>query len=260
MHYKQRDVLLLPVPFTDLSSKKVRPVIVLSGDAHNSTSEDIIVIAITSQKHSTKHEIELHPEHMQRGYLPKVSYARADKIYTLSQQIVRKHYGTISEIFFTQLLQSIDRVLVPMPKVTAIIGKIAAGKTTYAKTLPGVLLSVDDFMLPLFGQECELIRKNRRLVEDYLLALAKQLLEKNIDVVLDWGFWTREDRARLAATELPVQWHYVNIAQQQRNRQIIQRNAEIETGLRAYYVHEGLAQRCNDVFEEPEEIDGLIRL
>ncbi|MCL2446805.1 MAG: ATP-binding protein [Oscillospiraceae bacterium] len=147
-----------------------------------------------------------------------------------------------------------------MPNITAIIGKIGAGKTTHAQTLPGVLLSVDDFMLPLFGQECELIRKNRRLVEDYLIALARQMLEKNIDVVFDWGFWTREDRARLNDTGLPVQWHYVCIDEQQRSGQIARRNAEIEQGLRAYYVHEGLAQRCKQAFEEPEEIDGLIRV
>jgi len=147
-----------------------------------------------------------------------------------------------------------------MPHITAIIGKICAGKTTHAKTLPGILLSSDDLMLPLFGQCCELISKNKPLVEDYLITLAAQLLEQNINVVLDWGFWTAEDRARLTATGLPVQWHYVCVDEQQRSEQIACRNAEIERGLRAYVVHEGLVQRCNELFEEPEEINGLTRI
>jgi len=86
-------------------------VIVLSEDKHNKNSEDIVVIAVTSQSHGRDYEIALCSEHMQTGHLPKASYARADKIYTLSQDIVRKHYGTVSESFHAQLIQSIDKLI-----------------------------------------------------------------------------------------------------------------------------------------------------
>jgi mRNA interferase MazF len=46
--FNQGEILLIPVPFSDLSSVKKRPVLVLSNSAHNSASRDIIVIAITS--------------------------------------------------------------------------------------------------------------------------------------------------------------------------------------------------------------------
>jgi len=148
-----------------------------------------------------------------------------------------------------------------MPHITAIIGKPCSGKTTYANTLPGVLLSCDNFMLPLFGQQCELIRKNRKLVESYLLELARQMLAKGIDVVFDWGFWTAADRARLNATGLPVQWVYVCVPEQQRVAQMTQRNNMVQQqGLREYFVHDELFARSNAMFEEPEEIDGLIRV
>ncbi len=35
MNYKQGDVLLIPVPFSDLTSKKKRPVLVLSDNEYN---------------------------------------------------------------------------------------------------------------------------------------------------------------------------------------------------------------------------------
>jgi mRNA interferase MazF len=46
--YDQGEILLIPVPFSNLSSVKKRPVLVLSNNTHNSSSRDIIVIAITS--------------------------------------------------------------------------------------------------------------------------------------------------------------------------------------------------------------------
>jgi len=46
--YKQGDILLIPIPFSDLSSNKKRPVLVLSNNDYNNKTEDIIVAAITS--------------------------------------------------------------------------------------------------------------------------------------------------------------------------------------------------------------------
>jgi hypothetical protein len=45
---EQGDIVLIPVPFTDLTSQKRRPVIVLSNNAYNRTSSDVVVVAMTS--------------------------------------------------------------------------------------------------------------------------------------------------------------------------------------------------------------------
>ena len=42
------EILLVPIPFTDLSSNKRRPVLVLSNQEYNIQTEDLIVTAITS--------------------------------------------------------------------------------------------------------------------------------------------------------------------------------------------------------------------
>ena len=87
-----------------------------------------------------------------------------------------------------------------MAKVFMICGKICCGKTTYAKKRctdhNAVLLSVDEITLALFGQHCG--EKHDEYVlnaKTYLLNKSLELINKNINVVLDWGFWTRKERA-----------------------------------------------------------------
>ena len=47
--YKRGDVVLVPFPFTDFSSSKQRPALVVSADGLNATRDDVLVAAITSQ-------------------------------------------------------------------------------------------------------------------------------------------------------------------------------------------------------------------
>ena len=42
---EQGDILLVPIPFTDLSSQKRRPVIVISNNSYNQKTNDIVVVA-----------------------------------------------------------------------------------------------------------------------------------------------------------------------------------------------------------------------
>ena len=88
------------------------------------------------------------------------------------------------------------------PTVILICGKIAAGKTTYARELccqrNAVLLSCDEVMLTLFGPDAG--EDHDRLaagVRRYLLQKALDILGIGTDVVLDWGFWRQEDRAEV---------------------------------------------------------------
>jgi mRNA interferase MazF len=47
--YKFGDVVLVPFPFTDQTTTKKRPTIVVSSQDYNSARPDLIVIAVSSQ-------------------------------------------------------------------------------------------------------------------------------------------------------------------------------------------------------------------
>ena len=114
-----------------------------------------------------------------------------------------------------------------------ICGKIGAGKTTYAKKLVkergAVLLSVDEITL-LFGQY--LGDKHDGVVERaqrYLFEKAAELLAKGVTVVLDWGFWQKDERgeaeAFFAERGFRAEWHYVKVSGAVWRRNLAKRNA-----------------------------------
>ena len=51
MNYKRGDVVLVRFPFTDLTTTKRRPALVISTDLYNQSQVNLIIAAITSQTH-----------------------------------------------------------------------------------------------------------------------------------------------------------------------------------------------------------------
>jgi mRNA interferase MazF len=101
--FKQREIVLVPVPFTDLSSQKQRPVIIISNNTYNQMSTDIVVVAMTSRPLKNAFGFTITNEAMENGRLNRPSQVRVDKIYTLSQNIIVKKFGQIDENVLTQI-------------------------------------------------------------------------------------------------------------------------------------------------------------
>ncbi len=157
-----------------------------------------------------------------------------------------------------------------MAKVFLICGKICSGKTTYAEKLAGkesaVILSSDELMLslfdPLLGEKHDEIS---RRANAYLMELAVKIAQAGTSVILDWGFWTRGGRLEAAAffrdKGVECEWHYVRVSDEQWERNIEKRNAEVLDGMvQAYFVDEGLKNKLLSRFEEPDhtEIDVIV--
>ena len=109
--YKQRDILLIPIPFTDLTSSKRRPVLVLSNDDYNSKTDDIIVAAITSNLTSKDYSIFITNSDLLEGNLKVDSCIRVDKIYTLAQNIVIKKFGEVNENVLNEVKNKINKLI-----------------------------------------------------------------------------------------------------------------------------------------------------
>lgn len=92
----QGDIVLIPVPFTDLSSQKRRPVIVISNDAHNRGNPDVVVVAMTSRPTFGVFSFQMGASDLVEGALNHPGFVRVDKVYTLAKAIVVKRFGKVS--------------------------------------------------------------------------------------------------------------------------------------------------------------------
>ena len=160
-----------------------------------------------------------------------------------------------------------------MPTAHLICGPTGAGKTTYALELArreGALrFTVDEWMREFFWPDdpvpftyqWALERVER--CERHALSLAGQVFALNggslaggaPDVILDFGFFTREQRARMAAGLSAQGWtvrlHYLRLPADERCRRVSLRNGD-RGETYALQVTRGMFDFCEDLFEPPD--------
>ncbi|OLS25390.1 MAG: hypothetical protein HeimC2_18470 [Candidatus Heimdallarchaeota archaeon LC_2] len=88
MNYEQRDIILVPFPFTDLSTIKKRPVLVLSKTTDNELSDDLLTCAITSKHRNFPYSIAIDDRNIEEGSLPVQSTILISKLFTIERGLV----------------------------------------------------------------------------------------------------------------------------------------------------------------------------
>jgi mRNA interferase MazF len=101
----QGDIILIPIPFTDLSSHKRRPVIVISNDWYNRTASDIVVVAMTSNPTPAAYSFVITSADLKHGSLNRPGTVRVDKIYTLAQTLTVKTFGQVNARTLSRIRQ-----------------------------------------------------------------------------------------------------------------------------------------------------------
>ncbi|MBR6337065.1 MAG: ATP-binding protein [Ruminococcus sp.] len=146
-----------------------------------------------------------------------------------------------------------------MPKVIITVGRICSGKSTYckrlAKEINAVIFSVDELTLTLLGQQAgDKLSEYVEKLEAYFLQKAVQTVHNGVNVIIDIGLWTRGERDEVRAffkeRNIPLELHCIDIDDNEWQRRIDERNADIKANGRAdYFVDEGLAKKAAALFE-----------
>jgi predicted kinase len=158
-------------------------------------------------------------------------------------------------------------------KLNVIFGPCGAGKTTYAHAFArrekAVAFILDDWMARLFGAdmpepiEYEWMLERVGRCEAQIWSVAAGTIAAGTSVILDIGLMRKADRERVRqiaeATDLPLQWHFVDAPAEVRRARVAGRNV-VRGESFAIEVSPDMFDFIEGVYEPPEpaELTGAV--
>ena len=146
-----------------------------------------------------------------------------------------------------------------MATLHLMVGLPCSGKTTLARTLEyqhsALRLTLDEWHLRLFGQDAEDPEHNtrHRLIETLLWDVARRALVLGTNVILDFGFWAREEREdyRSRAKQLGAssEVHFLDVPDDELLRRLAQRNTQ--SSVLAFNIPEEMMKPWIAFFQKP---------
>jgi len=111
MKIQQKDIVLLPVPFSNLKENKVRPAVVISNNSINQKSDDCIFVALTSVIKDEPYSLLIDQKNLSSGNLIKPSRIRVDKIFSAEKKLIIQNIGTIDDKTFEKVKEIYMKLL-----------------------------------------------------------------------------------------------------------------------------------------------------
>ena len=103
--YEQKEIVLLPFPYSDLTGSKMRPALIISNDKLNST-RDRICCLITSNP--SNNGILIKKEDFESGKLPFKSWIKPQRIFSIDEKIIRKKLCKVSNPFYEKIIYELN--------------------------------------------------------------------------------------------------------------------------------------------------------
>lgn len=110
MNVQQKEIVLLPYPFSDLEGTKVRPAVIISNEIFNKKSDDCVVIPLTTVIKDEPYSVIINQENLCSGKLLKSSRVRADKIFNVKKSLVIMKIGIINDKTFEKIKNEIIKI------------------------------------------------------------------------------------------------------------------------------------------------------
>lgn len=111
MNVNQKELVLLPYPFSDIEGSKVRPALVISNNFFNKKGKDCIMVPLTTIIKDEPYSIIINQQDLNSGKLLKPSRIRIDKIFNIEKNLVIMKIGTVNNKILENVKQEIIKIL-----------------------------------------------------------------------------------------------------------------------------------------------------
>ena len=109
--FEQGDIVLVPFPFTDLSTTKQRPALVISKSSYNTKTQDIVTCGVTSNLENSDYSVLIDNIDLAEGKIPLKSRVKVGKIFTLKQSLVIKKIAKLKAASFQHVKQELQNLV-----------------------------------------------------------------------------------------------------------------------------------------------------
>ena len=103
MEIAQKDVVLLPFPFSDLGGKKFRPALIISNETLNKKSADCLMVPLTTVIKDEPYSIVIDDKDIKTGELANRSRVRVDKIFSVEKRLIVAKIATLKDETFERV-------------------------------------------------------------------------------------------------------------------------------------------------------------
>ena len=110
MMFQQKELVLLPYPFSDQGGSKVRPAIIVSNDNFNKKCEDCVLVPLTTVIKNEHYSLILNQDNLESGKLLKQSRIRIDKIFTIKKSLIIMKIGKINDKTIEKIRFEISKI------------------------------------------------------------------------------------------------------------------------------------------------------
>jgi mRNA interferase MazF len=106
----QKELVLLPFPFSNMEGTKVRPALIVSNDSFNKKGDDCLMVPLTTVIKDEPFSILLQQENLISGRLLKPSRIRLDKIFSVEKDLISMKIGIVNDKIFQRIRQEITEM------------------------------------------------------------------------------------------------------------------------------------------------------
>lgn len=111
MNYNQKDIVLFPFPFSDLSGTKKRPALVLSNNSFNKKQEDLICCLITTNLEPDSDSVIVDPRDLENGKISFTSKIKPYRLFSVQKKIVERKLASLNNVKFKETIQKLHNIM-----------------------------------------------------------------------------------------------------------------------------------------------------
>ena len=110
MIINQKEIVLLPFPFSNLGGKKIRPALIVSNNSLNIKSDDCIMVPLTTIIKNEPFSVIINQNDFSSGKLLKPSRIRVDKIFSVNKNLISMKIGKLTNDTFKAVRKELDKL------------------------------------------------------------------------------------------------------------------------------------------------------